>query len=121
MVTKRRLPIGADLIAGGTHFRVWAPEAKGVSVVFEDARLAPIAMRAEERGYFSAPAPEVQAGTRYRYRIGTGNYPDPASRYQPEGPHGPSEVVDPSKFRWTDTTWPGVTREGLVIYEMHIG
>jgi maltooligosyltrehalose trehalohydrolase len=120
-VTKRRLPIGADLHAGGTHFRVWAHEAKAVSVAFEDAKLAPIAMRAEEHGYFSTTAPGVSAGTRYRYRIGTGNYPDPASRFQPEGPHGPSEVVDPSRFRWTDTTWPGVTREGLVIYEMHIG
>jgi maltooligosyltrehalose trehalohydrolase len=115
------MPIGAELIDGGTHFRVWAPEAKTVSVVFEDAKLAAIAMRPEEHGYFTATAPGVLAGTRYRYRIGTENFPDPASRFQPEGPHGPSEVVDPSRFRWTDTTWPGVTREGLVIYEMHIG
>ena len=120
-MTKRRMPIGAELLDGGTHFRVWAPEAKAVAVVFEDGKLAPVAMRAEEHGYFSATAPGIRAGTRYRYRIGDRNYPDPASRFQPEGPHGPSEVVDPSRFRWTDTGWPGVTRAGLVIYEMHIG
>ena len=115
------MPIGAELIADGTHFRVWAPEAKAVSVVFDDAKLPPIAMSPEEHGYFSATAPDIRTGTRYRYRIGDRSYPDPASRFQPEGPHGPSEVVDPTRFRWTDTTWPGVTREGLVIYEMHVG
>jgi maltooligosyltrehalose trehalohydrolase len=115
------MPIGAELVAGGTHFRVWAPEAKAVTVVFEDARLAPVALAAEEHGYFSAMVPDIRAGTRYRYRIGDRSYPDPASRSQPEGPHGPSEVVDPTRFRWTDAKWPGVTRGGLVIYEMHVG
>ncbi|HEX3314727.1 MAG TPA: alpha-amylase family glycosyl hydrolase, partial [Gemmataceae bacterium] len=120
-MTRRRMPIGAELVAGGTHFRVWAPEAKAVTVVFEDARLAPVALAAEEHGYFSAMVPDIRAGTRYRYRIGDRSYPDPASRSQPEGPHGPSEVVDPTRFRWTDAKWPGVTRGGLVIYEMHVG
>src|SRR5262249_19808182 len=48
-------------------------------------------------------------------------YPDPASRFQPAGPHGPSEVIDPRAFTWTDAGWPGVPREKQVLYEMHIG
>jgi maltooligosyltrehalose trehalohydrolase len=48
-------------------------------------------------------------------------YPDPASRFQPEGPHGPSLMVDPSRFSWTDAAWTGVTRTGQVVYELHIG
>ncbi len=48
-------------------------------------------------------------------------YPDPASRFQPKGPHGPSQVVDPRKFKWTDEGWGGVNIAGQVIYEMHIG
>jgi maltooligosyltrehalose trehalohydrolase len=62
-------------------------------------------------------------GSRYRYRLDLDNrlYPDPASRFQPEGPHGPSQVVDPSRFAWTDGAWKGTPRAGQVIYEMHIG
>jgi maltooligosyltrehalose trehalohydrolase len=58
---------------------------------------------------------------RYRYKLGDALYPDPASRFQPEGPHGPSQVVDPSAFAWTDGAWKGPAAEGRVIYEMHIG
>jgi maltooligosyltrehalose trehalohydrolase len=57
----------------------------------------------------------------YRYRLAHGVFPDPASRFQPEGPHGPSRIVDPGAFRWSDAGWKGVTREGQIIYEMHIG
>ena len=63
---------------------------------------------------------ERARGTRFRLDGGA-PYPDPASRFQPEGPHGPSEVIDPSDFAWTDVEWRGVPREGQVIYEMHIG
>jgi maltooligosyltrehalose trehalohydrolase len=60
---------------------------------------------------------------RYRLRLDQGEaaLPDPASRFQPEGPHGPSEIVDPGDFAWTDGAWRGRTREQLVIYEMHVG
>lgn len=61
-------------------------------------------------------------GTDYRYRLDGGDgYPDPASRFQPEGPHGPSRVIDPDAFQWTDREWAGVPIERAVIYEMHIG
>ena len=64
----------------------------------------------------------ARAGDRYRYAIdGRGPFPDPASRYQPEGVHGPSEVVDPGQFRWSDRAWKGLTPEELVVYELHVG
>ncbi|MBX5493840.1 MAG: malto-oligosyltrehalose trehalohydrolase, partial [Bryobacteraceae bacterium] len=76
----------------------------------------------EGNGYFSGLCEMATAGTLYRYRLdGKGDYPDPASRYQPDGPHGPSCVVDPGTFHWTDTDWEGVGIEGQVIYEMHVG
>ena len=116
---RRRLPIGAELIDGGTHFRVWAPKRKRVDVVIGDheRELAP-----ESGGYYSGLAPTARAGSRYRYRLDAGDsFPDPASRYQPEGPHGPSQVVDPSTFRWTDSQWRGIGATRQVIYELHIG
>ena len=77
----------------------------------------------EEKGYFSGLIKEATEGTLYRFRLNGEDilYPDPASRFQPQGPHGPSQVVDPSKFKWNDQHWKGVALEGRVIYEMHIG
>lgn len=76
----------------------------------------------EKDGYFSGMVEGVRAGDRYRLRPGDGQaFPDPASRFQPDGPHGPSEVVDPAAFRWTDGDWKGVPVEGTVLYEMHVG
>jgi maltooligosyltrehalose trehalohydrolase len=80
-------------------------------------------LSAEEGGYFSGSAAGNAVGMRYRYRLDGGNslYPDPASRFQPEGPHGPSQIVDPDGFRWSDTNWKGCGRDGQILYEMHIG
>lgn len=79
-------------------------------------------LQPEEGGYFCGLVPDAAAGTLYRYRLDGGEaYPDPASRFQPEGPHGPSQVVDPGAFRWTDGGWRGVPLPGQVVYEMHIG
>ena len=63
----------------------------------------------------------MAAGALYKYRLGHGSFPDPASRFQPEGPHGPSEVVDPTKYKWRDQNWRGITPRDLVLYEMHLG
>jgi maltooligosyltrehalose trehalohydrolase len=104
----------------GVHFRVWAPIRKTVDVVIDGGR--PVRLEAEGSGYFSGLVSGAQAGSRYRYALDGGEaFPDPASRYQPKGPHGPSEVVDPAAFQWTDQKWRGVTLPGQVIYEMHIG
>jgi maltooligosyltrehalose trehalohydrolase len=80
-------------------------------------------LQAEGNGYFSGEVAGASAGTLYRYRLdGDGTlYPDPASRFQPDGPHGPSQVVDPARYAWRDKQWPGVSLPGQVIYEMHIG
>jgi maltooligosyltrehalose trehalohydrolase len=118
----RRLPIGAEpLSSGGVHFRVWAPRCREVVVEIEG--LEPAALQSEPDGYFSLWSQPARVGMRYRFRLDQGEaaLPDPASRFQPEGPHGPSEIVDPGDFAWTDGAWCGVAREHLVIYEMHVG
>ena len=125
---QRRLPIGAEVSAPGrTHFRVWAPKARRIDLVIEtdaapeaDRTFQPLA--AEGAGYFSGEA-DGAAGTRYRFRVNEGEHlhPDPASRYQPGGPHRSSSVVDHRDFRWTDEKWPGVELKGQIIYEMHVG
>jgi maltooligosyltrehalose trehalohydrolase len=126
----RRLPIGAELLTdGGAHFRVWAPKRKQVAVVLESQHVKDngssqtVALEAEGNGYFSGVVQEATAGSLYRFKLDDDPnfYPDPVSRFQPEGPHGPSQVVDPSQFAWTDQQWKGVTFEDRVLYEMHIG
>ncbi len=124
--SKRRYPIGAELIGPDqTHFRVWAPKAQLVDLVLEESagkkpRRIFHALDAEQGGYFSGHA-NARVGTRYWFRVNNNLYPDPASRFQPDGPHGPSSIVDPTQFRWTDSRWPGISLKGQIIYEMHIG
>ena len=116
---KRRYPIGAELIAENqTNFRVWAPKAREVDVILEDAAQGKpkfCSLTAESGGYFSGTA-GAGPGTRYRFRVdGAENfYPDPASRFQPDGPHGSSCIVDPRKFRWSDAEWPGLKLKGQI-------
>src|SRR5690554_3857070 len=98
---ERSLPIGAEVVAGGVHFRVWAPPRRRVEVVLEDTGESTVLDR-EENGYHSVFVEGAGAGALYRFRLDQGEelYPDPASRYQPSGPHGPSQVVDPAAFAW---------------------
>jgi len=117
----RRLPVGAEPVhPDRTHFRVWAPRARRVAVVGAAGRATPL--EPEPGGYFGGFT-AVRAGDRYRFKLDDDEwlYPDPASRYQPDGPHGPSEIVDAHAFRWTDRAWKGVTMPGQVVYEMHVG
>jgi maltooligosyltrehalose trehalohydrolase len=122
----RRLPVGAEVQSqGGTHFRVYAPKRRKVEVILEAAsgnEEKSFELPDEDGGYFSGLV-KAAAGTLYRFRLDGSEqtYPDPASRFQPTGPHGPSQIVDPSSFRWSDDGWRGVRREGQVIYEMHVG
>ena len=114
----RRRSLGAELVEGGVHFRVWAPAHREVAVVIDDRdhRLEP-----ESGGFFSGLVSGACAGTLYRLRLdGDGTaYADPASRFQPQGPHGPSQVVDPATYRWRDAAWRGPSQN--VIYELHVG
>ncbi|HST29597.1 MAG TPA: malto-oligosyltrehalose trehalohydrolase [Chthoniobacterales bacterium] len=126
--SKRRYPIGAELIgASETHFRIWAPKARTVDLVLEesakpDAKRSFQPLKREDDGYFSGTA-NIGAGTLYRFRVDNAGHfhPDPASRFQPYGPHGSSCVVDPAQFQWTDSDWPGIKMKGQVVYEMHVG
>jgi maltooligosyltrehalose trehalohydrolase len=105
----------------GVHFRVWAPDHKSIQVVFEEQR-PPLPLEPESDGFFSGFSADVKVGSRYKYQLDGGDaYPDPASRFQPSGPHGFSEVVDPLAFTWSDKSWAGVRLIGQVIYEMHLG
>src|SRR5687767_1640780 len=123
----RRRPIGAEVLpSGGVHFRVWAPRAAQVEVVLIESRtkeesyfdLAP-----EPNGYHSGTVDRCASGSLYGFRLNKEGrwYPDPLSRFQPQGPHGPSQVIDPQSFAWTDDAWPGVRLHGQVMYEMHVG
>lgn len=127
--TSRRYPIGAELISPNrTNFRVWAPKAKTLDVVVgpdgakkSDGAFHPLKREAD--GYFAGTV-DVGAGTSYRFRINGDDahcYPDPASRYQPDGPHGPSRVIDPTTFQWNDQNWRGLNLTGQIIYEFHVG
>src|SRR5581483_2664685 len=117
---ERRLPIGAELIGDGrAHLRVWAPARRRVAVHINNAD---IELTRDANGYFAGEFPAA-AGDRYQLRVDADEklYPDPASRYQPDGPHGPSVIVDPTTFRWNDAAWRGVRIEGQVVYELHVG
>jgi maltooligosyltrehalose trehalohydrolase len=118
---QRRFPIGAEPLSDGvTHFRVWAPAANRVEVILSSGPAT--SLEREPDGHFSGLV-KAGAGARYQFQLDTVDrpLPDPASRFQPEGPHGPSEIVDPRGFRWTDDQWRGTTLAGNVIYELHIG
>jgi maltooligosyltrehalose trehalohydrolase len=115
--------LGSWIDGDGTCFRVWAPEVRELALVLEapgPRRTLP--MRKSE-GYYSLRVPGVGAGARYRFLVdGRGSFPDPASRFQPEGVHGPSAVIDPAGHLWQ---WDGrqgdIRNRDLVLYELHVG
>jgi maltooligosyltrehalose trehalohydrolase len=115
------MTLGAQVETGGVRFRVWAPKRARVDVVLEESGRSFPLMK-DEAGYFSGLVPIATAGMLYRYRLDNGDaYPDPCSRYQPRGPHGPSLIVDPSTYAWRYPDWQGVRMQGQVIYELHVG
>jgi maltooligosyltrehalose trehalohydrolase len=126
MLASRRLPIGTEptLAERGAHVRVWAPSHARVTLVIErpDGARESVLGR-EPDGHHSVFAPGLAAGDRYRFRLGDDSalYADPASRFQPEGPFGPSQVIDPAAFAWTDAGWTGIAADRHVIYELHVG
>jgi len=115
------LPFGAELTGDGVRFRLWAPRAREVELLLEKTGSIPLPMLAEPDGWFSLTTREARPGSRYRYHVDGSAFPDPASRHQPDGVHGVSEVIDPRAYRWRDTEWRGRTRHELVIYELHLG
>ena len=123
----RRLPFGAEVLDDrNVHFRVWAPNCRRIDLVLPEKvdhnGAREISLEAEGQGFFSLQT-EVASGTHYAFRLdgAPAVLPDPASRFQPSGPEGPSQLVDPRAFRWSDESWPGLQPTGQVIYEMHVG
>src|SRR5215469_3309804 len=114
--------IGADVLSDGTRFRVWAPKHKSVEVVFETGNRYPL--KGQRHGYFVALVNGAMPGDRYKFLVdGEGPFPDPASRFQPDGPHGWSQIIDHGAYSWDpeEDLRPGVQLIGQVIYELHIG
>lgn len=103
------------------QFRTWAPFSQKVDVHIVSPRERVIPLESEGNGYFAATTESVKPGDRYLYRLdGQKERPDPASRFQPEGVHGPSQVVD-TRFPWEDDSWSGLPLRDYVIYELHVG
>jgi len=125
-VLERKIAIGAEVIQGkGVSFRVWSPDSRDLSVVLEpeiNERLY-FKLEREEGGYYSGTFKEAGEGMRYYYHINRTEplYPDPASRFQPEGPSGPSEIINPAGYHWSDRGWQGIEAQNQILYEMHIG
>ncbi|HXV22312.1 MAG TPA: malto-oligosyltrehalose trehalohydrolase [Desulfuromonadales bacterium] len=118
-----QLDLGATCLDGGeTRFRVWAPKAERVSVrLLGGGTSRTLPLRAEADGYFVGTV-MARPGDCYFYRLDDGTErPDPASRFQPQGVHGPSQIVDPHAFAWQDVGWQGLPLEEYVIYELHAG
>jgi maltooligosyltrehalose trehalohydrolase len=119
-MTDWQLDFGARVAPDGVHFKVWAPAARTVEVELTDTgQIAPLSV--DHAGVWSGLVSGGH-GIRYRYRLnGRLSRPDPYSRSQPEGVHGPSAVVDPRAYVWQDEGWHGLGIDGLAIYQCHVG
>jgi maltooligosyltrehalose trehalohydrolase len=127
----RRWPLGTEILADGTaHTRVWASRCKKVEIVLttpeadkSKAKEQTIALTSEGNGYFSATVDKAEVGTLYGFRLDDDSqvYPDPMSRFQPDGPHGRSQLIDSQSFAWKDKDWKGVPPRNRIFYELHVG
>jgi maltooligosyltrehalose trehalohydrolase len=115
--------LGPKLHDQGVDFRVWAPNCQSLDVLsIEDSKLFPLKKDSDD--YFTGTHPHLKEGSLYKYRInGKDAFPDPTSHYQPEGPHGPSMIIDHRRFQWNDEVWQrkGIFLKGQVLYELHVG
>jgi maltooligosyltrehalose trehalohydrolase len=113
------MPFGAEMTAGGTRFALWAPTARDISLLLDDAEMP---MPETQGGWRELVAPRARAGSRYGFRIdGRLVVPDPASRWQPDDVHGLSQVIAPLAYDWSDAGWKGRPWEETVLYELHVG
>ncbi len=126
MNASQRIPSaqGADLRSDGVHYRTWSKH-QDVEVLILDQSgntRRRLSLEREGNGFFAVLDPDGRAGDLYQYRFGESQgWPDPASRWQPQGVHGPSMVIDPSAYSWRDAAWQTPELSALVIYEIHVG
>jgi malto-oligosyltrehalose trehalohydrolase len=118
MIERRARAFGAELSATGVRFRLWAPASSSVVLRLDRDRLA---MEAQSEGWFELFVAGARAGGRYCYEIEEMCVPDPASRFQPDGVHSPSEIVDAGAYRWRRPEWSGRPWHETVLYELHVG
>lgn len=116
------ISLGTTYLGGGRcDFTVWAPNVRHVEVTVLSPEARVVSLLSRQRGYHQAVVEKIEPGTLYRYRLdGHKERPDPASRFQPEGVHGPSQVIDPG-FTWNDAAWTGLPLQDYLIYEVHTG
>jgi maltooligosyltrehalose trehalohydrolase len=114
---------GAVPMTGGVRFRIWAPGVRELILLLLDGAAAGAYRPGrDEDGVFDIIVDKAGAGDRYSYRLdGGASRPDPASRFQPDGVHGPSQIVDAASFAWTDRRWMGRAPRDLIVYELHVG
>ena len=115
--------VGANRLPDGNwEFLLWAPLARSVSLHVLRGSGEFLPMEGLANGYHRAIVETLEPGSEYFYQLnGERDLPDPASRYQPQGVHGPSQVVDIDAFVWTDNNWTGTTMERSIFYELHVG
>ena len=118
------MPFGAEPTAAGTvRFRLWAPAAQRVELLLYAAGATEVtAMQPLPGGWFGLESTAARPGSLYRFRIdGGAEVPDPASRSNPQGVHGPSEVIDPAAYAWDDAAWRAPPWHTATVYELHVG
>jgi maltooligosyltrehalose trehalohydrolase len=112
---------GPEVIGGGVIFRLWAPHRPRASLRLLDEKVARPMCQSDD-GWHMLEVHGAGPGSRYWFEFEDGlRLPDPASRYQPQDVHGPSEVIDPNGFVWSDQHWRGRPWHEAVIYELHVG
>ena len=118
-ISRRRPGLNIDE-QGNTAIHVWAPFTEGAALVLNGTKKIPL--RKTASGYWHTVSKEIRPGDRYRFELGDGkHYPDPASLSQPEGVHGPSEVIRLNGFEWSDDTWKNPPLSSYIFYELHTG
>ncbi|MFA5385132.1 MAG: malto-oligosyltrehalose trehalohydrolase [Eubacteriales bacterium] len=117
-----KLALGAYPVENQSFFCVWAPKADSVAVHLVSPKDKLFPLTKGKRGYHFGKIAGVEHGSKYYFLLNKkAERPDPASRYQPEGVHGPSEVVNTFLYRWSDQNWPGPKKRDLILYELHAG
>src|SRR5690606_20560616 len=116
-----RRKIGAEYLGNDkTQFTIWAPFKDKLEVIIKDGPV--INLPKSSNGYWVGEIKETPPGTLYKFRInGIEDFPDPASRSQPEGVHSWSQIIDHDSFLWEDSTWKGMDMSQMIIYELHVG
>src|SRR5579864_9623490 len=112
------MPFGAELDPGGRiRFRFWAPKHARIHIELQDTSTSTALMQSEVNGWHTLVTDRASAGTAYRFLLPDGmGVPDPASRYQPQDVHGPSEVIDPTSYQWRDQDWRGRPWHEAILY-----